>query len=862
MTHTPVTRLLRQTTAGSSVLLIMLLAADIAVFADTAPACRWRAEGSAVVVSVDGHDAFTVEGLGPVWHDQGALRGPASATVVRQTIRGTTTEVVYRLADGAEWNAAARATDRGELTVELSSGDRRFDTATPGKVTGAGAWVGLDLSQYSLAHGQPGWPKTYYLPRSGLFLCAWWAPDVSHASRPEWPDPATDPRRGTGPFEPAATMRYTDGPDGRHAELREALHFRVGRRLWDVAFPSLCRPSEYRAELAGLVYLDDWSGQSSDDLKHILGVFKRLAWPHVGFLTIVQNWQAGGFDALLPDSIAMPAYPPSPAVGTVAELREAASLGKSIGRFGFRTNYMLLRAQAPSHVRGLVDFARGPDGSPAWYTQPSRWLDLARRQEEEIARLFGSDASFTDQLGSGGHSGSYLDFNRKEGGDGTLATALAHQRALAKLIKETHRGPLGTETLNQQDLIGAYCDFGDFGVMGGHDRLFSPEYKLRRLHNTTVNYGCGLYYRFFELPPFPRFHANQLDLWANPALMDDYRCCEVLLGNGGYIVWPCPWPYALTEAIVVGRLQKRSALAQVAAVDYEVGGTWTSLEELVRKGFCPETRPWNQKQAELGRVRVEYRNGLTVIGNRLPSELTVTTPGGPMILPRYGWVAYQRDGSFRAGSAFFPGTHQRVDFLDEGRDGLHFLNPRGESIEGSKELRLWKGESLLWSVDPVAGTARLGRETLALDRHSPAPLADLSFDFSRGLCGWIPSAGILRAERVDAGMKLAVVSDDPQLHSPPLALAGRSGDVMSLTLSTDAGHFGQMYFATTDVVMSQRQEVQFPLVPDGHPHTVVIPVGKHPGWADHRITAVRLDPIHGPPRATVVLHALALRRGP
>jgi hypothetical protein len=862
MPHSPATQQFRQTTAGVLATLVAMLAAAGAEAADGDPACRWRAAGSAVVVSVDGRDAFTVEGLGPAWREHGARRGPADATVVRQSTRGPATEVAYRSADGAEWTVSASTTGEGELTVELSSSDRRFEAAAPGKVTGAGAWVGLDLSQYSLAHGQPSWPKTYDLPRSNLFLCAWWAPEVSHASRPDWPDSAADPRRGTGPFEPAATMRYTDGPDGRHEALREALHLRVARHLWDATLPSLCRPSEYRAELAGLVYLDDWSGQSADDLKHTLGVFKRLAWPHVGFLTIVQNWQAAGFDALLPDSIAMPDYPPSPAVGTVAELRDAASLGKSIGRFGFRTNYMLLRAQAPSHVRGLVDFARGPDGAPTWYTQPSRWLDLARRQEDEIARLLGPDASFTDQLDSGGHAGSYLDFNRKEGSDGTLATALAHQRALARLIKETHRGPLGTETLNQQDLIGAFCDFGDFGVMDGHDRLFSPEYKLRRLHDATVSYGCGLYYRFFELPPFPRFHSSQLDLWADPALMDDYRCCEVLLGNGGYIFWPCPWPYALTEAIVVGRLQKRYALAPVASVEYEVDGAWTSLEELVRKGFCPETRPWNQKQAELGRVRVVYGNGLTVIGNRLPAELTVTLPGGPVVLPRYGWVAYQRDGSFRAGSALFPGTRQCVDFLDEGRDGLRFLNPRGASVERSMGIRLWKSGVLLWSVDPAAAVAHLGHETLPLDRPAPAPLGDLLFDFGQGLGGWILSAGILRAEWADGGLKLVVCTDDPQLRSPPLALAGRSGDTLSLTLSTDAGRLGQVYFATTDDGMSPRQEVQFALTPDGRPHTVAIPVGKHPRWADHRVTAVRLDPIHGAPSATVVLHTLTLRRGP
>ena len=293
-----------------------------------------------------------------------------------------------------------------------------------------------------------------------------------------------------------------------------------------------------------MVYLDDWSGQSVGDMKHMLGVLKRLAWPHVRFLTIVQNWQAGGFDLLLPDSLWMPDYPPRPAVGTVDELRDATTIGKSLGRFGFRTNYMCLRTESPSYVRKLVDFAQRGDGQPSWCSQPSRWLALAGRQEAEINGLFRPNAGFTDQLGSGGSPAWYLDYNRNARGDGTIATALAHQCALARFIKKNCGGPVGTESMFQQDLIGYYCDFGDYGVMDGHDRLFTPEYKLRRLQEIAVNYGCGLRNRFFEAPPFPRFRVNQLNPWSDPAWMDDYRCCEVLLGNGGYIYWTCPWTYA------------------------------------------------------------------------------------------------------------------------------------------------------------------------------------------------------------------------------------------------------------------------------------------------------------------------------
>ena len=62
----------------------------------------------------------------------------------------------------------------------------------------------------------------------------------------------------------------------------------------------------------------------------------------------------------------MPDYPPSPAAGTVDELRAVAEAGKAMGRFGFRTNYMLLRTRSPSYLQGRVDFALGPDGKPTW----------------------------------------------------------------------------------------------------------------------------------------------------------------------------------------------------------------------------------------------------------------------------------------------------------------------------------------------------------------------------------------------------------------------------------------------------------------------------------------------------------------
>ena len=325
-------------------------------------------------------------------------------------------------------------------------------------------------------------------------------------------------------------------------------------------------------------------------------------------------------------------------------------------------------------------------------------------------------------------------------------------------------------------------------------------------------------------------------------------------------VGPAPGPTRLPRRSSSAACKSITRWRRWLSVEYETPGGWKSLEDMVRGGFCLESRTWVGKQNELGRIRVVYGNGLTVIGNRLPQPMTVTLPGGRLVLPQYGWVAFRPSGSLLAYSAFWPGTNHRVDFLEEGRGGLRLLNPRGATIEGAATIRLWKGGTLLWSVDPAAGVASLNHERLALKRPAPVPLTEVSVDFSRGLCGWRPAVGVLRSEKAAGGVKLAVASSDPQLHSPPLWLTGYADDVLVLRLSTDAGDLGQLYFSTSDDAMSERQVMLFHPTPDGRPRTIEIPIGQHPCWAGHRITAIRLDPIHGPPSATVVLYELKLRQ--
>lgn len=213
-------------------------------------------------------------------------------------------------------------------------------------------------------------------------------------------------------------------------------------------------------------------------------------------------------------------------------------------------------------------------------------------------------------------------------------------------------------------------------------------------------------------------------------------------------------------------------------------------------------------------------------------------------------------------SAYLPGTTTRVDKLDEGPGGLRFVNPRGAQVDGSARLRLWAGDTLLWSADLETGLAEMNGQTFPILMPEPEPLTAIDLATAAALRRLRPSAGILRVDERDGGLAYTIVDPDPRLYTPPLAIDGRAGDTLQITMSADAGEFGQLYFATeADSAFSERQVVRVKVVPDGQMRTFDLAVGKHPAWAGQRITKLRFDPVHGPAAATVVVRKVTLVAG-
>jgi len=738
------------------------------------------------------------------------------------------------------------------LRLHLSSPAACVHGFDPGRVEGLRAWRRLDLSRLAEMYGQLWWPKTTYSVRGRFWFTAHWVMEDSNGTSWEAPNQKNS---GEGPFPAAQVVTYAPDTEGRRLPLREVLEISVSRDLWRVVPQLRQRPSEYRRFLAAAVQLDLWGGRAAPELEHLLTVMGRITRGRQQFITILQNWEVGGWDALLPDSIWLPDYAPNSAVGTVEHLANLCELGKSLGRFGFRTNYRILRENSPSFLRGVAHFAVDADGKPLDYLRTADWPIVAGRQEQEIRELWRPNASFTDQLTSGAAPWLWHDY-AAEGGSRSMRETLERQKNLARLIRRTHQGPLGSETLFDQQLLGEFVDTGDYGIADAHHRLLSPEYKLRRLHHLTGFHGMGLMYRFYEMPPFDRFHNGTTTFGSDPEQLDDYRACEVLYGNGAYVCYPfANWSYWLTEVLLVGNLQQHYTLQPVRAVRYWKDGSWRTLEELVKRGVVPNVCPWEgEPTEEFGRVRVEYENGLNVVVNRLPGLFPVPDahPEG-MCLPRYGWVAWKADGSLVAFSAGWPGTEHRVDYLRDDAAQLEYIDPRGESIRGVSSPTLWHRGSRVLSADLEAMTVTVDGETLPLVLPPPEPLTELAFEFSDSMEGWATGPGILTTQVGDGALHLRTVTEDPQLYGPAFALDAAAVAAIEIRMRTDAGELGQLYFTTEQSPgVGQDKVVHFTPVPDGQWHTYRLDVAGHPQWSG-KIVGLRLDPVHGPAKAEVAI---------
>ncbi len=786
--------------------------------------------------------------------------------VYESTVGGKTARFTLELHAVSEAEGGASAI---VLRLRWSADSADWGGVWPGFVTGLPRHTPFFFFRSAEAYGQQAGPATYWCETAGgpVWLSAAW--DIPRSSlngfrkmaipkagevNPNFPVVFSEkPRKsGTGPFSIAGETVYQPDTEGRRLLLDDVLVVRIADRLWTAVPTPAQPPSPYREELARSVFVDCWGQQHASKWEHWLDLLGRVGRGRVRLYTILQNWQAGGFDALLPDSVRMPDLPPNASVGTVAELRRLCQTGRKYGRFGFRTNYIHPKPRSPSVKSGEAKRAKTPSGKERAFIRPRDLVRLAFRQEPEIKALFDPDCTFSDQLGSAGAAGAYIDFDARWGTH-SLRETWACLKTVCEYLRQTHGGPVSSETLNSDYLIGGWLDTGDYGMFGGHARSLAPDYKLRKLHRLTVMHGMGLGYRFFFAPPYggtdkiPRGSA----LYATPgSAQDDYRACEILYGNGGYLYLTpdSTWRQMLSEVALVGVLQRWYALTPVETIEYRTPktGTWRTLEDLIRAGVNATPVRWVPQPRELLCARIRYANGLTVVVNRADSALPLRIPGFDLAVPKYGWAAWMADGRLTAFSAIPGGITHRVDFIEDREWAWRFVDPREKAFRGVEHPTLFEnGRPVVELVDAAERTERLRIDGKIVPGRlpEPPPPTRIDFHFDRGLEGWQAARDLAPFEIRNGVLRMVTRGGDPFTVSPRLNVNGDTVRQIVIRMRAGESGTGQLFWSSTTAPLTEQSSIRFNVLGDGKFHEYRLAVGDHPLWKGHTIRRLRIDPL-------------------
>ncbi len=825
-------------------------------------------ENGRLVVTVGDRSFEPLAGAGPI-----RLMGEEQKLPKQQNIRllgserdGATLRSQYE-SDGVPFGLELTVAGEGEWTefrFRWSSPERVWAGVLPGVAVGLGQQQPFFFNRVSESYGQASGGCTFRCGDADLWLFADWdvpSSNLTGYQRPRilkpteintnFPVDLTPEAMAGGnlPFAVAGTSVYAPDTAGRRLPLDDTLVLRIGKRLWEAVPTPSQPPSPYREELARSVFVDIWGGHQAPELTYTLNLMGRVTRGQVRFHTILQNWQCGGFDTLQPLSLRMPDYPPNPHIGTIAELRELCETGKRLGRFGFRTNYVYCKDRSPVVTSGEVRRAVNPDGSPRQFVRFSDVVSLAQRQEAEIAALFSPNCTFSDQLGSAGDCSLYLDHDATVGSP-SLRQTWARIKSVCELLRQAQGGPLSSETLCGDFLLGGWIDAGDYGMFGGHERALAPDYKLRKLQHLMGFHGMALGYRFFFAPPYSGndHHQRGEEMYRQPGLpADDYRACEVLYGNGAYLylLGDFPWQRILTELIVVGRLQQRYALVPVESIAYYQpdSGQWLSLEDLAKAGVNVTPVRWVPQTTALRIARVRYANGLEVTVNRSPDPIAAECGPFHLRLPEAGWCAAMPDHSLVAFSAYWPSTEQRVDYLNDRNVDWRFLDPRGTTIDGISLPTLAVGGKPVVELLP-GDQLRIDGETVPGHLPEPPPPTTIDFDFTQGFAGWYAARDILRFRQGPEGISLTTCGRDPYMVSSDLEIAPDQVKVLVVALRSNEPGKAAFFWRTEDANSFRGGALrEFAIEASDDFREYRVPVGEHGNWRGKTITGLRLDPL-------------------
>lgn len=577
-----------------------------------------------------------------------------------------------------------------DVTLTYSSNDKHVRGITTGSLPETKGWITYGIpTRYAEdypSHIQSS--NIFFNRKLKLWIAAEWDLDQSNSSRKDnilpnqtissiFPNSNNAPPKGIACWAQDLLYESSSKTNNEHP-LHEVLKISIANKLWS-AIPTVSqKSSQFKNILKNKIYVDFWGGTFDEGLR-LNRWMKTFAERLLSQITIIQNWQGGGFDSHSPLAISAE-LPINSKKGTEATLTSFIDSAKSWGMIGLRTNYLYYNNKIFPKIQ-TTRVAIDKNGKAKWHTDISDVLKVVDVQESYIKRRFSTTATFSDQLASSGYGFPYVDFNADSPHSGTIRSTRQALQTLARTIKRNNGGPLLSETLSSQYLLGEYIDGGEYGIFEGHYRALTPEYKLRRIQKLGIFFGAGLGYRFFYSPPYKEDTQKRgqtlYDTLYGPG-NDDYRAVTILYGNAGYVFYNSALPRAaiLAEFMTVGILQRNYLDQDVSTVEYYVNGKWENLESLLLNGFT---------QSQIcDFIRVKYSNGFQVYVNRGRRPQKVYLPKfGEVSLPQYSYAAFSEDGKVEGFSGVPNGVSYRIDYTNDNTLGLQFVDPRGHNYMGT-----------------------------------------------------------------------------------------------------------------------------------------------------------------------------------
>jgi len=650
---------------------------------------------------------YPIEGFGPIFLVNGSEIGPGDYKV--SVITKTPVPKGMRLtcnATSGTWSAKYILTitqpSAGKITIALTS-DTPATGSTPGKFSNGG----LAIKQFytgervTESYAMESASHVVYVPTAGIYLRGAWDLDVSNAARISTLSVFHNLKAVGVPIAP--NMAYQSGIQGPMPKLRELFVLTVSKNLWSAYELLTQKPSEYRSQIGKMVYIDLWHHEIPIQERFIKWLNIATA-NKVPFVTIVQVWGERGFDGTLPDLFRIPDHMKQQN-STIEELKSLVDTCKSMGLGGLRDNYQLATDYSWSIKENILGKGKDAANGDLWETDHSKLLPLIKRQEKDIKTYFNDTARFSDQLTSGGDGWPYIQFQADYKRRATISGARQSLKEFCRAIKDTVKGPLLSETMNQEFLAGEFVDSADFGIFAGHQRTdFSPDYKLRFLQPKSAYHSMGLGHRFFEMPSTTDwFGKGMTEYFGAQEDQDDYRTCEVLYGNGGYIFWYPGYTKsrAITEVLTLGVAQPYYTLATLDYVKYGSASEWKTLEQLI-----PKVETTDELHTWFTRFHIRFKNGCHIWVNRNADTFSVRLPDGSMLeLPQYSYVIYTEDNNLLCYSALardtvVSGAVHRIDFCQDKKRGIKFINPRNPNgeIMGASIPTLWVSGKIAYEL--------------------------------------------------------------------------------------------------------------------------------------------------------------------